>query len=80
MSERVVNLCKLLKEARDKTVEIGGLYQSVETALNDYIEGLPKGGAINLKEEKDALNDLVNTNIKETNVLKLMHMLHCEGR
>ena len=80
MSEKVVKLCTLLREAKDKTIDLGGVYQSVESALNDVIEGLPKGSAASLNEEKQAVANLAESNRHDISVVKLMHMLHCEGK
>jgi hypothetical protein len=79
LSEKVVRFCKLLREAKEKSLDAGGLYQSLETALIDYIEGLPKDAQERLREEEAAIRNVVEGNAKNSNILNLMHMLHCGG-
>jgi hypothetical protein len=79
MSSSAVRFCTLLGEAKDAQAKTVGVYMDLLSALNDYIEILPKDAAEKVMEEQKVLADVVETEKKQANILNLMHVLHCEG-
>jgi hypothetical protein len=70
-------LCSVLRDAKEAQMKIAGIYSEVLTAIQDYIEGVPKKAAEALKEEKIAMEDLVMEQRKQNNILNLIYNAHC---